>query len=483
MGVVGLLLGVLAGCANEVGPPDLVLITVDGWRADGPSPGAEAALTEAAGLQGTRYTRAWAQTPNPYVATGSLLTGVYPTAIPLCSSPNDSGAPPPCVTLPPERPTLPEVLGIYGYHTARFERVASAEPAPTTWRGFSLQRSARGADGAARAATLTEAAAWWYAHADAPRFLSLALPVLTPEVAAAAAHAVSPEVYPPEERATFLAEHPEVAERLGGHSRWVLANEAGVGLVTAAYVESARAIGQDLGRFLAGLPATRPRYVILTSSWGLTLGELDGTRTAEQAGPATHELLLDRILRVPLLLSGPNLRARDVAAVVELVDLYPTLAALAGVVPPAGLSGTDLLAPPGPGPAYAHAEYGDMFAVRDEDALLLFRSQIHGSTSLDPEFTTRLTGRPPPGLRERLPPALQALSVNAPPVVDDYELYDLTADPLQTIRLDPLAAPDDLLRLYLEMVAWRTGPDAPPPGRMGWDEVQQLRRQGLLHYF
>jgi arylsulfatase A-like enzyme len=48
-------------------------------------------------------------------------------------------------------------------------------------------------------------------------------------------------------------------------------------------------------------------------------------------------------MRTPLILAGPGIPAgRSTAAFTYLLDLFPTICALAGVEPPAGLAGRDL---------------------------------------------------------------------------------------------------------------------------------------------
>jgi iduronate 2-sulfatase len=76
--------------------------------------------------------------------------------------------------------------------------------------------------------------------------------------------------------------------------------------------------------------------VVFFSDHGFHLGDHGGLWAKLSAfGTAT---------RVPLLLAGPGVPAgRSVASPVELIDLYPTLAELAGYAPPAGLEGKSLV--------------------------------------------------------------------------------------------------------------------------------------------
>lgn len=101
-----------------------------------------------------------------------------------------------------------------------------------------------------------------------------------------------------------------------------------------------------VGTLVAGLAATRgpDTAILLTSDHGEALGEL---------GEPSHGLLLaESVLRVPFLLAAPGLTSGVRADPVDLADVAPTLAHLAGVPFPAPadatLAGRDLLAGPVP---------------------------------------------------------------------------------------------------------------------------------------
>ena len=79
----------------------------------------------------------------------------------------------------------------------------------------------------------------------------------------------------------------------------------------------------------------------------------NGYHLGEHAGLLRKDTLFEEGLRVPLIVVAPGLRPAVVRAPVDLVDLYPTLVALAGLPPVAGLDGRSLepllAQPDGPG--------------------------------------------------------------------------------------------------------------------------------------
>jgi uncharacterized sulfatase len=52
--------------------------------------------------------------------------------------------------------------------------------------------------------------------------------------------------------------------------------------------------------------------------------------------------LFDRSCRAPLIIAAPGIKPGTARGLVEFVDLYPTIAELCGVTPPAGLAGQSL---------------------------------------------------------------------------------------------------------------------------------------------
>src|SRR5262249_35420151 len=54
-------------------------------------------------------------------------------------------------------------------------------------------------------------------------------------------------------------------------------------------------------------------------------------------------LLFEPVARVPMLISAPGMKPASSRGLVEMVDLYPTIAALAGLAPPKELQGTSLV--------------------------------------------------------------------------------------------------------------------------------------------
>ena len=61
-------------------------------------------------------------------------------------------------------------------------------------------------------------------------------------------------------------------------------------------------------------------------------------------GQWMKQSLFEQSARVPLIIAGPGMPATGRASkrIVEFVDLYPTLAELAGIDPPPGLHGRSL---------------------------------------------------------------------------------------------------------------------------------------------
>lgn len=86
-------------------------------------PGAESALLAGLGAAPRRsFGEAYTQSISPPLALGSLLTGLYASAIPMCGYSDFHRAALSsqawCAALPAERATLPKALAAYGWRTA-----------------------------------------------------------------------------------------------------------------------------------------------------------------------------------------------------------------------------------------------------------------------------------------------------------------------------------------------------------------------------
>ena len=470
---------ILALCACQRGsapssaeprPPDLVLLLVQGLRADAPGePGAEAAFLAALPPKKLVFTAAYAQSPSPFQSLGSLLTGRYPSAIPICGAISDDPAQPQpwCHALPAERATLPGVLGLYGYRTALvnshlpdadqlaadFQHVEDLgqESWRTPWEP--LEQRVR---------------AWWDQEPHEPRLLVVVLADLMvqqrPELRVAMglparpgpqeAPLPDPSVLPDREELLADQDPTSVAARLiadpsaprrgpQGRSRPHTGPQgAARDRVLSVYGAAAAEVGAGFARLLEGLaPAPgRERWIALSSTNGINLGESSGSMSYPRAF-AFHELVLERTVHVPLALLGPRALGL-VRQPVELTDILPSLLARSPATPPHGLPGQDLLCPDfePAAQASAYAEFGDMLALRQGRHLLTLRAMFHNSASLDPDLTRML------------------LIDN---IARRYLLHDVLADPLQMVNLvtaDEVRARE----LRQELIRLRTGPGAPP---------------------
>ncbi|MDP2313359.1 MAG: hypothetical protein Q8P41_10670 [Pseudomonadota bacterium] len=471
----GLLGALLGGCAPAESPtsprspappavtadptrPDLVLLLPSGLRADPPGvPGPEARFIDALGAPTRRFTAAYAQSAATYVSLGSLFTGRYPTSIPLCGLFMDGVSAVEtrmvqgnalanrlwCADIPAAVPTLPEVLALYGYRTAF--AVAGVTGAETLGRGFQeVETIAFSADtGTDWPALLRWAGGWWSENADAPRLLV----VTTAD--------------------TQVVDRPKVLDRMGirlmlDESMPVFnpgRTDADPATVATVFGDVAHDAGAGLASVvgaLAAAPSGRARWVFATATNGVSL--IEPTGFFDMPVPiASTSFMLDRTARVPLLVYAPpavagGMHPAESGRVVELLDLFPTLAGLAGAVAPARLPGADLFAGPvaGTGDEYAYAEFGDTLLYREGTYELLFRGYLHHGTVLDPQLDERLRD-----------PASQKY----------FTVHEVMRDPWQKENL-VFSQAGKFQELRAAMTGVRTGPGAPPAGT--WDDPQRL---------
>lgn len=439
--------GLLAGCRADVphGAPDIVVVLVDGLGADPPGEEhAEAALLEVAGLDRyARFGQAYAQSPAPYLGLHALLTGRYPSAVPIClpSRPGDGEPDAACTQAPADRAMLQEVLTAYGYRAAYFEQIVSARPQVTgglplapemgPLRGFSAHDLFRVEEWTAGRAPAIHT--WWTQNADAPRFL-VVQGYLFSEAFLAVCGRDQPVGPRPKDIASLSAlRTPE--ERAA---------------IEAEYREAARLAGRFVATLREDLaPGPGGRILVLGSLYGVNLTHYTGTQP-DQLWCGTHAHLLERNLHVPLYVEGLGSSPRK-DAIVQLIDLLPTLARAAGAVPPAGALGHDLF-DAAPARSWAYAEYGDMLALRERSELLQVRCFEHGASALDPRLTDSVVAD--------LAELRAAPPEEAPRHRCEASLYDVIEDHYQTHDLAGFERAL-LLERFERLVQVRTGPAAP----------------------
>lgn len=424
--------------------PDLVVVLVPGLDADRPDvAGPEAAFVEPFGPPAVRFTAAYAQSPATFVSLGSLLVGTYASAVPLCGL-YDSGTHPTdtadrawCTQLPDDRYTLPQVLALYGYHTALFTSGVHGEDAyegtfqhHTDVNGLLPHRETPWD-------TLRDDLGAWWAATEGPHFVMLVLPELMP------------------------ACRPDLLARLGLQ----LGAVDGPGDHAAAqraYAVAAGEVGQHVHDVLAPLPTDRPRWTFLSATNGLSVTGHTGLMGGNKVPDLTNNFLLDRTVHVPLDVYGEG-TARVVDEPVELLDLMPTLAKLGAAQAPAALPGKDLLTlPDTDADAYAYAEFGEFLGLRQGRNFLSFRTYQHHPSALDPQVTAALLG--------------------AREVGRYFRFHDVVADPMQTA--DKAAVePDAFAKARATLVKVRTGPASPPDGALDPKKLWDLRMSPSQGYW
>ncbi len=175
--------------------------------------------------------------------------------------------------------------------------------------------------------------------------------------------------------------------------------------------------------------------------------------------------LYDTCTRVPTIVTGPGFPAgARVPGLVDTLDIAPTILALAGATPPAGLRGRDLRAVAAGTVPAAEAVFAegvmDMVSVRTDTHRLVYRE-----APLDDEaYVEKLAAAP----------------------IDraHFQLFDLVADPgeQRDLLADGAAAPAVASELRDRLVAWRRslgrGTHVLPQDEVDPDVAAELRKHG-----
>jgi len=365
LAAVVLLSTVLCGCraatTPPVAPPNILFVTIDTWRADRLQPSLTPNLSALA-ASGATFTNARTAAPLTLPSHTTLLTGLLPPAHGVRENGN---------VLSETHTTIARLLKDRGYQTAAFVGAFVLDRRFGLARGFDVYddkiprdpNATEKLDAERPAAAVIDAAlAWFGAQHPAPATTHPAPGTAHPAPGTAhpAPGTAHPAPAPPHPAPS--TQHPAPffvwVHLYDPHAPYVLRE-------TRAASDQQRYDGEvgyadaQLTRLVARLREQSQlanTVIVAAGDHGEGLGE---------HGERTHGMLLyDSTLRVPLLVAGPGVQPEKRDEAVSLVDVAPTILALAGVKAPDAMKGRDLLNPNGRGAAggtaaevYAETEY------------------------------------------------------------------------------------------------------------------------------
>ena len=447
--------------AGRRAQPDVFLITVDTLRPDhlgcyGYGRATSPAI-DALAADGVLFENAFTTVPRTGPAVASLLTGRYPAAHGVTSMLDPLGG---------ANVTLAEVLRAAGYRTAA--QVTLNLP----WRksfdqGFERYDD-RYDDPVARGDGLGLRAADWVErhrgkrHRGPPMFYWLHL--WDPHFVYAAPEPWERFFDPAFDGVFDLYDRVRRKERTWGQV--FFDNDLTprqVEHAVARYDGEIRYSDRVLERFLDRLKALElydDAVIVFTSDHGESLGE--------HGYHFEHgEYLYDATLRIPLIVKLPRGRAagRRVAAAASILDVAPTVLAAAGAGDPTALDGQDLS-------AHLDGSWTRRPVLFAQSGQSFFPENPRREVAGLAGYWT--------GIREGRFKLVRIPRRGG----DDYELYDLEADPAETENLYRSGDPRTE-RLIRSLDAWRSrllesrgGEPAPAPGR---PELERLRALGYVN--
>lgn len=301
--------------AVETGAHSIIIIAVDGLRADSLAAyGGNIATPsfDTLAFQSARFEWAFAQAPEPAASFTALMTGLYPTTSGVLTAGD---------RLPDEAETLAESFESAGFETAVF---LEGEP------GGDDLGLAQGFDEFTMSSTAgADAVQWLTEHADESFLLvvrgwSVGLD-LTPENVGVDA----PEGFFERLQQVLVSRSSDAP----------LAFEASdLEYIRAAHTRRVEATDTALGELMAVLDEvglSDHAILVVSGTTGLDL---------DQHGPTGSLSLHSTVTRVPLFMRIPGgLGAGQVAKIVELVDVMPTLLDVTGADVPSSVQGASLV--------------------------------------------------------------------------------------------------------------------------------------------
>ncbi len=339
--------------------PNIILITVDALRADHLGTYGYARPTSPAIDQFAReaivVSDAISQAPYTKASIASLMTGLLPsthktysTSGPLPVLMTGHAGPDPLATtdvLPSTIPILPDVLRRAGYETFAFTTNPFLIRDFGFARGFDHFRFYDGDDFAKADRVLPDAWSAITTPRSKPFFVWVHLmETHSPYDPSARARAALPPLDPP----VVIPPSVNVPE-------WLIKQPTrNLRVYQALYDGEIRTADDAIGEFLGkmrGAGLWDRTVIVLTAD--------HGEEFMEHGGMEHNRTLYDEVVHVPLIVRIPGLAPRRLAAQVEIVDLFPTLTAIAGAPQPGNIAGSDL------SPVLAGRQQPDKFAVSE----------------------------------------------------------------------------------------------------------------------
>ncbi len=324
----------LVACRDATPPrPNFLVIDLDTLRADriGRTRDGESITPhiDALAARGVRFDQMIAQSGWTLPSLAALLTGRLPLGV-LERVPGGD-----VVWMRPDARTVPEILGLYGYRTVVFYGPTLPATFPMMRQGFAEvgappRRTSPDGDAA------REVVQWIGRSPREPWFAFVHTADLHPlgEVPREALDRYAPDHVPPCVEFNNLAYRPLVATWANA-----LGRPAAEELFRAHYDAAVRHYDEDVGEMIAAVRregALDRTVVILLSDHGEELFE---------RGHVDHGPPYDFDLRVPLVIHDPT-HARgptSVDAMVQTIDVAPTILELAGIAKDADMEGSSLV--------------------------------------------------------------------------------------------------------------------------------------------
>jgi len=276
-------------------------------------------------MRGRRFASAFAQYPAAAATRPSVLTGLRPDRLQVYGPPKD---------IPAKATPIEARFQKAGYYTARVGRAyGGAAEALLKWD--------RAEDPAQPEVAVRRAGEILAEERTQPLFLVIGLDARPGRAAAphnaAAMKSIGAGSEP--DRLPEIAASVATPERPGQSVRLPARAESERRELLAAQYARAREVDGQLKPLLDSLDRR--------GAWGRTVVVFAGDQGADLGGHGVLErpdVLFDDALRVPLIVATPGLPAPGAqsGAIVELVDIYPTLLALAGLSSGKDLDGTNL---------------------------------------------------------------------------------------------------------------------------------------------